>query len=234
MTDSPDTRHSLLVRIRNARDAEAWVQFVDLYAPLVYRFARRRGLQDADAADLTQEVLRAVVRAAQRQYYNPKKGSFRGWLFTIALNKLRNFVINRRRHPPASGDSAEQAQVEEQPDRSSEDATWWELEYEQRLFDWAAERVQGDFEPATWQASGTPPSKVYRPKTWPHRWAFPLVRSTLPRAACSLDSELAFNTTSSREIRADESLTRTGSEQRRRVSIYRYEPVFHWSVVIGP
>jgi RNA polymerase sigma-70 factor (ECF subfamily) len=152
MTDSPATRHSLLVRIRDAQDAEAWTQFVDLYAPLVYGFARRRGLQDADAADLTQEVLRAVVRAAQRQDYDPKKGHFRNWLFTIALNKLRNFRTGRRRHPPGSGDSADQVRLEEHPDRASDDAAWWEREYEQRLFDWAAEHVRGEFEESTWQA----------------------------------------------------------------------------------
>ncbi|HKB35845.1 MAG TPA: sigma factor, partial [Gemmataceae bacterium] len=59
MTSSPHTRPSLLVRIRDAADREAWRQFVELYAPLVYRFARRRGLQDADAADLAQDVLSA-------------------------------------------------------------------------------------------------------------------------------------------------------------------------------
>src|SRR5262249_52941712 len=57
MADVPPTRASLLVRIRDARDAAAWGEFVDLYAPLVHGFARRQGLQDADAADLTQDVL---------------------------------------------------------------------------------------------------------------------------------------------------------------------------------
>src|SRR5690348_17125338 len=66
MIDSPETRASLLVRIRDGRDTEAWQQFIQLYAPLVYGFARRRGLQDADAADLMQEVLRSVAAAAGR------------------------------------------------------------------------------------------------------------------------------------------------------------------------
>ena len=152
MTDQPATRHSLLVRIRNARDAEAWAEFVDLYAPLVYGFARRRGLQDADAADLTQEVLRAVARAAKRQDYDPARGSFRGWLFTIALNKLRNFVASRRRHPQATGDAAEQSLLEEQPDRTPDEVAWWDREYEQRLFEWATEQVRDTFEQSTWSA----------------------------------------------------------------------------------
>ena len=71
MTTPPPTRPSLLVRIRDNGDREAWRQFVDLYAPLVYKFARRRGLQDADAADLTQEVLQAVAGASIRNNAAP-------------------------------------------------------------------------------------------------------------------------------------------------------------------
>src|SRR5690349_547511 len=82
MTSSPHTRPSLLVRIRDAADHQAWRQLVGLYAPLVYRFLRRRGLQDADAADLTQDVLRAVSAAAPGFEYDAGRGSFRGWLFT--------------------------------------------------------------------------------------------------------------------------------------------------------
>jgi len=152
MTEQPATRHSLLMRIRDARDAEAWAEFVDLYAPLIYGFARRRGLQDADAADLTQEVLRAVARSAQRQDYDQARGSFHSWLFTIAINKLRNFLVSGRRHPRATGDSDEQARLEAQPDRASDESAWWDREYEQRLFEWATERVRGSFQPSTWTA----------------------------------------------------------------------------------
>ena len=64
MSESPGTRASLLVRIRDPEDKDAWRQFVAIYAPLIHGLARRRGLQDADASDLTQEVLRKVVAAA--------------------------------------------------------------------------------------------------------------------------------------------------------------------------
>ena len=56
MTQSDATRPSLLIRLKNHHDRQAWGQFVEIYAPLVYEMARRRGLQDSDAADLTQEV----------------------------------------------------------------------------------------------------------------------------------------------------------------------------------
>jgi DNA-directed RNA polymerase specialized sigma24 family protein len=71
MAGSPTTRPSLLVRLRDARDGQAWAQFVDLYAPLVYGFARKHGLQDADAADVTQDVLRSVAGAVDRLDYDP-------------------------------------------------------------------------------------------------------------------------------------------------------------------
>jgi len=63
MSDPPTTHPSLLLRLRDARDDQAWSQFVDIYAPLVYGYARKHGLQDADAADVTQEVLRSVARS---------------------------------------------------------------------------------------------------------------------------------------------------------------------------
>jgi RNA polymerase sigma-70 factor (ECF subfamily) len=53
----------LLLRIRDAQDDRAWTQFVEIYGPLVYGYARQHGLQDADAADLLQEVLRSVARS---------------------------------------------------------------------------------------------------------------------------------------------------------------------------
>src|SRR5262245_57981036 len=106
MAGSPTTHPSLLVRIRDARDHDAWADFVRLYAPLVYAFARRKGMQDADAADLTQEVLRGVHGAAPRLEYEPARGSFRGWLFTIAYRRLHDFRARQRHMARGSGDTA--------------------------------------------------------------------------------------------------------------------------------
>jgi DNA-directed RNA polymerase specialized sigma24 family protein len=78
MDDEPATSPSLLIRIRDHGDHLAWSQFVDLYQPLIRGFARKHGLQEADAADLTQEVLRAVAQAIERLDYDPRRGSFRG------------------------------------------------------------------------------------------------------------------------------------------------------------
>ena len=151
MTQSDATRPSLLVRIRDARDREAWGQFVEVYAPLVYDMARRRGLQDADAADLTQDVLRSVAGAIGRLDYDPRRGTFRSWLFTVTRNALNTFFEAQRRLPRGSGDSAVQDWLANQPDSADESAVW-DREYERRLLDVAAEQVRLEFENPTWQA----------------------------------------------------------------------------------
>src|SRR5262245_30775776 len=122
MDDLPDTRPSLLIRIRDVQDRAAWRQFVHIYAPVVYCYARKRGLQDADAADLSQDVLRAVVTAIGRLDYDPQRGSFASWLFTIARRKLHDALA--RRPARGSGDTGVQARLEHQPDREEDTALW--------------------------------------------------------------------------------------------------------------
>jgi RNA polymerase sigma factor (sigma-70 family) len=150
MEESAATRPSLIARIRDLRDEEAWRQFVALYTPLVYRFARSRGLQDADAADLAQDVLRAVANAAAHMEYDPQRGSFRGWLYGVARHKLADFRAKLRRGLSAGTDPAAQVVLLEQPAPGEESS--WDQEYEQRLFEWAAEQVRGGFKDQTWQA----------------------------------------------------------------------------------
>ncbi len=66
MDDTPTTRPSLLVRLRNFQDQQSWEEFYGIYQPLIYRMARNQNLQDADAAELTQEVFMAVASAIER------------------------------------------------------------------------------------------------------------------------------------------------------------------------
>ncbi len=152
MARSATTRPSLLARIRDPGDQQAWAEFVEIYAPLVYGFALKQGLQDADAADLTQEVLRAVARSVPRLEYDRSRGSFRGYLFTVVRNELRDFHSARQRHCPGSGDTDVQWRLEQQPARVEDDSALWEREYERQLFAWAVEQVRRDFQESTWQA----------------------------------------------------------------------------------
>jgi RNA polymerase sigma-70 factor (ECF subfamily) len=152
MADSLLTRPSLLARIKDTGDRQAWAEFVDLYAPVIHGYALKRGLQDADAADLTQEVLGAVARSAARLNYDPARGTFRGWLFRVVRNELVDFLSARRRQRPGTGDTDVKRRLEEEPAPSDDELAAWEREYERQLFARACEQVRGDFQESTWQA----------------------------------------------------------------------------------
>jgi RNA polymerase sigma-70 factor (ECF subfamily) len=152
MGDALLTRASLLARLGDPQDGAAWQQFVELYGSLVYGFARQRGLQDADAADLTQEVFLAVAQAAGRWKYDPQQGSFRGWLYGITRNKIAKFLQRRRSQPVGSGGSNAHRRLDEQPDPEADPKEAWEQEFQQQLFRMAADHVRENFAPTTWQA----------------------------------------------------------------------------------
>ncbi len=151
MERTPTTRISLLVRLRNPQDSRAWFEFTEVYAPLIYRLARRKGLQDADASDLTQEVLRAVARAVERDAYDPARGSFRGWLFRIARNLTVNHLLAQARQVRGSGDTGVRDLLEALP-APEDDPAAFSAEYRRQLLWWAAEQVRGEFSELTWRA----------------------------------------------------------------------------------
>jgi RNA polymerase sigma-70 factor (ECF subfamily) len=137
--------------LRDARNAEAWEQFVDIYAPLVHGFCRRRGLQEADAADVAQDVMTVVAQAIRKFEYDPQKGKFRNWLLTVVRSKFNNFVARQRRQPEPVGVSTLELQLTAAATEAS-DASGWEEDYYRRIFHWAAERIRGEFSESTWQA----------------------------------------------------------------------------------
>jgi len=151
MNDAPDTRHSLIVRLRDRTDQQAWLEFAAVYEPVVYRLARRRGLQHADALDLTQNVLSAVAGAIERWDPDPARGKFRGWLYRIAKNLSINALTRGHRHV-GSGDTAILDLLHEQAALDGPDAALFELEYRREAFSRAADRVREEVQPATWQA----------------------------------------------------------------------------------
>jgi RNA polymerase sigma-70 factor (ECF subfamily) len=150
MSESPPTRQTLLLRLGDPSDRRAWEQFVEIYAPLVFQFARRRGLQDSDAADLVQDVLLRVAGAFRRGTYDRSRGKFRGWLLTIARHETYDWLAARARREQAGGGTAALQQLSEIPQPGEAEA--WEDDYCERLLAWAAEQVQKEVQPATWRA----------------------------------------------------------------------------------
>jgi RNA polymerase sigma-70 factor (ECF subfamily) len=148
----PTTRRSLVLRLRNLDDHAAWAEFVQIYEPLIYRLARNKGLQDADAQDLCQEVLQAVASAIGRWDPDPSKGSFRGWLFRIARNLVVNLLAAQGRRVRGSGRTSVHELLEAQPAKDPRAESEFADEFKRRAFRWASERVKKEFTDSTWQA----------------------------------------------------------------------------------
>jgi RNA polymerase sigma-70 factor (ECF subfamily) len=147
-----NTSTSWLNRVRQ-RDPQAWRRLTELYGPLVYHWGRRQGLSAEDASDVMQEVFTAVAGAVDHFLHSPERGTFRGWLWTIARNKLRDhFRRTSGREQADGGSEAFQrlASIPELWSDDSHDAT--DPRELQRLLWRALDRVRGEFEERTWQA----------------------------------------------------------------------------------
>src|SRR4051794_33274142 len=116
------TPASLLERLRQPGDREAWERFVELYSPLIHAWSRRAGLHDPDATDLVQDVLVTLVEAMPTFVYDRHK-SFRRWLKTITLNRWRDLCKRQGRLSPAGAAALAEAVV---PDSLE---AFWEAEY---------------------------------------------------------------------------------------------------------
>lgn len=146
---SDSTSASLLDRVK-ASDQDAWRKLVRLYSPLVFYWCHQAGLQSNDAADVLQDVFRAVA-AHIGDFHRGAAGAFRGWLFTITKNKLRDHFRRRQTRPQATGgtDALIGLQQIEEPFQ------WYEPPSgpsENLVVRRALDLVRAEFEVRTWQA----------------------------------------------------------------------------------
>jgi RNA polymerase sigma-70 factor (ECF subfamily) len=139
----PSTAVSLLERLRRPEDWDAWSQFVRLYTPLLYHWARRTGLSEVDTADLLQDVFTTLVQEMPRFVYQPDR-SFRGWLHTVLQNRWR--TLQRRRSPHLIPADELDQMTGNYPDLPGE------AEERRELVRRGLALIERDFEPATWQA----------------------------------------------------------------------------------
>ena len=149
MSVNPETRESLILRLPTASDAQAWHEFVEIYEPLLFRFARRRGLQDADAREVAQGVFLAVAKSVERWQPDKQRGRFRAWLFRIARNHLINYLSKESRHRAVGG--TEELGLLHEIASPSNDLSL-EADYRREMFRLAAAEVKESFHEKTWAA----------------------------------------------------------------------------------
>lgn len=99
------TRASLLIRVREPNDSVAWREFYELYSPLLYQFAKARGLNDSDAEEIRSSCLTTIVNHIREFRYDRSKGTFKSWLRRIVVNRVVD--AQRKQQPLALGEHDE-------------------------------------------------------------------------------------------------------------------------------
>lgn len=150
----PETRASLIARICDSSNDDAWSEFVRIYQPVVERFIQRHGLQYADAVEVTQEVLSRVAHSIESWDGDRQDSSFRGWLYRITRNRTIDFLRKRRLEKAMNSmDAGGLSQVaDSNPCCDISDSSDFQAEYEKELFRWAAAKIQPSFKPSNWKA----------------------------------------------------------------------------------
>lgn len=141
---SPSTPLSLLMRLRERGDREAWERFVNLYTPMLLHWASKQGFQDSDSSDLVQDIL--IKLLSKLPHYQRGAGqSFRGWLFTVTRNQARDYRRRVATRPLPTTDDF--------PDNGHEPLEdLHEGEYRKLLVSRALELIRGDFNETSWAA----------------------------------------------------------------------------------
>lgn len=141
---------SLIRRVQND-DRVAWERLSTLYGPVVYGWARQNGLQPQDAADVMQDVFQSLTKNIGK-YQHAANGTFRGWLWTVTRNQVRDHFRNFAGQDKAAGGSEAYRRLlqmpEIPPNRDSEAGQSEKSGIQQR----ALELMKTDFETQTWQA----------------------------------------------------------------------------------
>lgn len=151
MNSNPETRASLLIRVRDPADQVAWHEFVEIYRPVILRLAKQKGMQEADAEDIAQQVLTSVAKAVEQRQHDPKRAKFRTWLNRVAQNAILN-ALTRGKPDRGSGDSALQAILNQHESNNGPDSDLLRLEHRREVFRWAARQVRKEFQQDTWDA----------------------------------------------------------------------------------
>jgi len=147
--NSPETSQSLLFRLQNPADADAWEEFAEIYRPVILRIAAAKGMQPADAEDLTQKVLVSIFGSIHR--WDPTgRARFRTWLKRVTENAILNALT--RVKPDRAKGNTDQSLLDEHPDRNGPDSELLRIELHREIFHWAARRIRSEFTETTWRA----------------------------------------------------------------------------------
>jgi RNA polymerase sigma-70 factor (ECF subfamily) len=149
---SETTSFSLLERASSSQDTDAWNRLVAVYAPLMRRWLRSYGVQEADAEDLIQEVLSVVLAELPSFQHNERTGAFRNWLRRILVNRLRGFWRRRNLEPSVPGTTSFAERLAELEDDNSNASRIWNAEHDRHVLSQLIAEVRPRVLDKTWEA----------------------------------------------------------------------------------
>lgn len=147
----PDTNETLIARVKNLGDGISWSEFERIYRPVILRMAKKRGMQDADALDVIQQVFVSVAKSIESWTPIASGPPFRAWLSTIARNAITN-ALARRPSDLATGGTSVANHLQLLPDKCTLGETQCELVRETRhqAVLWAAEQIRHEYSDDVW------------------------------------------------------------------------------------
>lgn len=150
MNSTPETRYTLIAKLRNPQDAEAWAEFTNIYQPLIFRICLTRGLQYADATDVTQDVLAKVAGVIESFSADQQGATFRGWLYRITRNLVVDFFRQRQKNPLVQAGRV--FELTEANDPTVAESLEFQKEFQRQIFWLVAQEVKPSVKPKTWRA----------------------------------------------------------------------------------
>lgn len=148
MPEFPETDPSLIDRVKEMSDGASWLEFMGIYQPVVYRLVRRRGMQDADAQDVSQQVFASISRSLAGWTAAQGQPPFRAWLSTIVRNAVTT-ALTRRRPDQGTGSSSVADALDKLPN-AEQTATELITEARREIVRWAADQIRPEFTELTW------------------------------------------------------------------------------------
>jgi RNA polymerase sigma factor (sigma-70 family) len=162
------TRHSLLIRLKDHEDNESWREFFERYWRLIYSVARKSGLTETESQEVVQETVITVSKRISKFKYDPKVGSFKGWLLHTTRWRINDQLRKRQRDNVLVRNGSEEeehstATIERIPDpaQGGFDGVW-EEEWSKYLMEVAIQHVKREVKPRQYQIFD-----LYVVKKWP-------------------------------------------------------------------
>ncbi len=150
--DATNRTSLTLLQSAQQQDADAWERLTHLYTPLVYAWCRECGVPATDAGDVMQEVFQAVYRTLGRFRRDRPGDTFRGWLWMITRNKVRDYFRELGQRPLATGGTTAHVMIEQVPEQEPASTHCVAGTTKDSVFLRGVEFVKAEFEEKTWQA----------------------------------------------------------------------------------